>query len=123
MTIREVINGLKDERKCVSSTCELNCENCELLKDKNKEYMLSVYDSAIAILEVQAKKEEELEERKQRRREKNRIYNIEWAKKNPEKRKMYKKNWVKNNPEKVKAQQTRHRERKRQELNKAIPHE
>ena len=118
MTIREVINGLKDERMCVSSTCELNCENCELLKDK--EYLLSVYDNAIAILEVQAKADEEREERKRRRKEKNRIYNIEWAKKNPEKRKMYKKNWVMNNPEKVKAQQARHRERKRHELSETI---
>ena len=118
MTIREVINVLKDERKCINSPCDMNCENCELLKDN--EYLLSAYDNAIAILEVQAKAEEEREERKRRRKEKNRIYNIEWAKKNPEKRKIYKKNWVKNNPEKVKAQQARHRERKRQELSKTI---
>jgi len=52
MTDREkVIKGLEIERECVSRDCDRNCGKCDLAQDRD--WLLSVYDDAIALLKEQ----------------------------------------------------------------------
>lgn len=43
-----VIKGLQIERECVSRDCDRNCGECDLVQDRD--WLLSVYDDAIALL-------------------------------------------------------------------------
>ncbi len=45
----EILRGLKIERECVSRDCNRDCANCDIVQEKD--WLLSVYDNAIKILE------------------------------------------------------------------------
>ena len=47
----KVIKGLQIERECVSRDCDRNCGNCDLVQERD--WLLSVYDGAIALLKEQ----------------------------------------------------------------------
>ena len=49
--IKNIIEGLKIERECVSRDCDRNCADCDLVQ--NRDWLLSVYDGAIALLKKQ----------------------------------------------------------------------
>jgi hypothetical protein len=52
MSDREkVIKGLQIERECVSRDCDRDCGNCDLVQDRD--WLLSVYDGALALLKEQ----------------------------------------------------------------------
>lgn len=51
--IEKVITGLQIERECVSRDCDRNCGQCDLVQDRD--WLLSVYDDAIALLKEQNK--------------------------------------------------------------------
>ena len=44
----QVIKGLQIERECVSRDCDRDCGKCDLAQER--EWLLSVYDGAIALL-------------------------------------------------------------------------
>ena len=46
-----VIKGLQIERECVSRDCDRDCGKCDLVQDRD--WLLSVYDDAIALLKAQ----------------------------------------------------------------------
>ena len=55
MTDRDkVIKGLQIERECVSRDCNRNCGQCDLVQDRD--WLLSVYDDALALLKEQEAK-------------------------------------------------------------------
>lgn len=45
----EVLKILQIERTCISRDCDRNCKDCDLVQERD--YLLSVYDSAIEIVE------------------------------------------------------------------------
>lgn len=47
----KVIKGLQIERECVSRNCDRDCGKCDLVQDRD--WLLSVYDDALALLEEQ----------------------------------------------------------------------
>lgn len=47
----KVIKGLQIERECVSRDCDRDCGKCDLVQDRD--WLLSVYDGAIAMLKEQ----------------------------------------------------------------------
>lgn len=51
MDREKVIKGLQIERECVSRDCDRDCGKCDLVQER--EWLLSVYDDAIALLEKQ----------------------------------------------------------------------
>lgn len=52
MTDREeIIRGLQIERECVSRDCDRDCGKCDLVQERD--WLLSVYDGAIALLKKQ----------------------------------------------------------------------
>ena len=51
MDREKVIKGLQIERECVSRDCDRDCGKCDLVQDKD--WLLSVYDDAIALLKEQ----------------------------------------------------------------------
>ena len=56
MTDREeIIQGLQIERECVSRDCDRDCARCGLVQDKD--WLLSVYDGALKLLEEQEAKQ------------------------------------------------------------------
>lgn len=50
-----VIKGLQIERECVSRDCDRDCGKCDLVQDRD--WLLSVYDDAITLLEKQEPRE------------------------------------------------------------------
>ncbi len=54
ITREEIIRGLKIERECVSRDCDRDCANCDIVQEK--EWLLSVYDGAIKLLENTGKR-------------------------------------------------------------------
>ena len=55
MTDREeIIRGLQIERECVSMDCDRDCGKCDLVQERD--WLLSVYDGAIALLKEQEPK-------------------------------------------------------------------
>ncbi len=46
-----VIRGLQIERECVSRDCDRDCGKCDLVQER--EWLLTVYDDAIAMLKEQ----------------------------------------------------------------------
>ena len=53
--IDKVIRGLSIERECVSRDCDRNCAICDLVQER--EWLLSVYDDALKLLEKRIPKE------------------------------------------------------------------
>ena len=51
--MEKVIKGLQIERECVSRDCDRDCGKCDLVQER--EWLLSVYDDAIALLKEQDK--------------------------------------------------------------------
>lgn len=51
MDREKVIKGLQIERECVSRDCDRDCGKCDLVQER--EWLLSVYDGAIALLKEQ----------------------------------------------------------------------
>ena len=51
MDREKVIKGLQIERECVSRDCNRDCGKCDLVQER--EWLLSVYDGAIALLKEQ----------------------------------------------------------------------
>jgi hypothetical protein len=51
MDRKNVIKGLQIERECVSRDCDRDCGKCDLVQER--EWLLSVYDDAIALLKKQ----------------------------------------------------------------------
>ena len=49
MTNQEVLTSLRIERECVSRDCNRDCTNCDIVQER--EWLLEVYDSAIALIE------------------------------------------------------------------------
>lgn len=49
--IEKAIKGLQIERECVSRDCAMDCGNCDLAQDRD--WLLSVYDDALALLKEQ----------------------------------------------------------------------
>ena len=49
--LEKVIKGLQIERECVSRDCDRDCGKCDLVQDRD--WLLSVYDDAIALLKEQ----------------------------------------------------------------------
>ena len=47
----KVIKGLTIERECVARDCDRNCADCDLVQDRD--WLLSVYDDALALLKEQ----------------------------------------------------------------------
>ena len=47
----KVIKGLQIERECVSRDCDRDCGKCDLVQERD--WLLSVYDEAIALLKEQ----------------------------------------------------------------------
>lgn len=45
----EIIRGLRIERECVSRDCNRDCANCDIVQERD--WLLSVYDTAIRMLE------------------------------------------------------------------------
>lgn len=54
MDREKVIKGLQIERECVSRDCDRDCGKCDLVQDMD--WLLSVYDNAIAMLKEQEAK-------------------------------------------------------------------
>ena len=52
--MKKVIKGLQIERECVSRDCDRDCGKCDLVQDRD--WLLSVYDDAIAILKTKTGK-------------------------------------------------------------------
>lgn len=50
----KIINVLKIERECVSRDCDRDCGKCDLVQDRD--WLLSAYDNAIALLKAQEPK-------------------------------------------------------------------
>jgi len=50
---KKVIKGLQIERECVSRDCDRDCGKCDLVQDRD--WLLSVYDDAIAMLKEKRK--------------------------------------------------------------------
>jgi hypothetical protein len=53
VNIKEIIKVLEIERECVSRDCDRNCGSCDLVQER--EWLLSIYDSAIELLKEQEK--------------------------------------------------------------------
>lgn len=51
MERENVIKGLQIERECVSRDCDRDCGKCDLVQERD--WLLSVYDDAIALLKEQ----------------------------------------------------------------------
>ena len=47
----EIIRGLRIERECVNRDCNRDCANCDIVQERD--WLLSVYDNAIKMLEEQ----------------------------------------------------------------------
>ena len=45
----EIITGLRIEQECVSRDCDRDCTNCDIVQERD--WLLSVYDNAIKMLE------------------------------------------------------------------------
>ena len=50
----KIIKGLQIERECVSRDCDRDCGKCDLVQDRD--WLLSVYDDALALLKEQDEK-------------------------------------------------------------------
>ena len=60
--MEEIIKVLQIERECVSRDCDRDCGKCDLAQDRD--WLLSVYDDAIALLKEQQKLIDEITQRR-----------------------------------------------------------
>ena len=56
----KVIKGLQIERECVSRDCNRDCGNCDLVQERD--WLLSIYDGALALLKEQEARELSVDE-------------------------------------------------------------